>query len=139
MAGIVYLADTSFMVHQDRHPLVRSRYERLLLEGRIALCQMTAMEWINNAADPQGAAALAAAIKGHRWLDVTAAVMDRAVEVHLQLAAASQHRNFSLPDLIIAATAEQHGATVLHYDSDFDRIGAATGQSVEWVAPRGSL
>jgi predicted nucleic acid-binding protein len=139
MARTVYLADTSFMVHQGRHQGVRERYERLLIEGRVALCQMTAMEWINNAVNPKGVAALAAAIKGHRWLDVTADAMDRAVDVHLQMAAIGEHRNFSLPDLIIAATAERNGATVLHYDSDFDRIAAITGQPVEWVAPRGSL
>ncbi len=28
---------------------------------------------------------------------------------------------------------------VLHYDSDFDRIAAVTGQEVEWVACPGSL
>jgi predicted nucleic acid-binding protein len=139
MAAPVYLADTSLMVQQGRNPGVRARYERLLIEGRIALCQMTAMEWINNAADPQGSAALAMAIKAHRWLDVTPGSMDRAMAVHLELAALSQHRNVSLPDLIVAATAETHGATVLHYDADFDRIAAVTGQPVEWVAPRGSL
>ncbi|GAB4048417.1 PIN domain-containing protein [Catellatospora paridis] len=74
-----------------------------------------------------------------RWFDVTTAAMDRAMEVHLSLAASSQHRHFRLPDLIIAATAEQHGATVLHYDADYDRIAAVTGQPVEWIAPRGSL
>jgi predicted nucleic acid-binding protein len=54
------------------------------------------------------------------------------------LATRSQHRKFPLPDLTIAATAEQHGATVLHYDADFDRIAAVTGQPAEWVADRGS-
>ena len=49
------------------------------------------------------------------------------------------HRHFSLPDLIIAATAELNGATVLHYDADYDRIAAVTGQPTEWVAPKGSL
>jgi predicted nucleic acid-binding protein len=41
--------------------------------------------------------------------------------------------------MTIAATAEEHAATVLHYDADYDRIAAVTGQPVEWVAPRGSL
>ncbi|HST86102.1 MAG TPA: PIN domain-containing protein [Kineosporiaceae bacterium] len=139
MAGVVYLADTSFLVHQEREPAVRNRYERLLLQGRVALCQLTAMEWLNTAANPQAAAALTTVIKGHRWFDVTTAAMDRAMEVYIQLAAESQHRNFSLPDLVIAATAEQNGATVLHYDSDYDRIAAVTGQPVEWVVPQGSL
>lgn len=65
--------------------------------------------------------------------------MRRALEVHRLLAAQSQHRNFRLPDLIIAATAEVHGATVLHYDIGYDRIAAVTGQPVEWVAAKGSL
>ena len=51
----------------------------------------------------------------------------------------SQHRHFALPDLIIAATAEEAGATVLHYDADYDKIAGITGQPVEWVAARGSL
>jgi predicted nucleic acid-binding protein len=139
MAGTVYLADTSLMVHQGRHAAVRNRYERLLIEGRVALCQMTALEWLSNAPQPRGYEALWAGIQGHRWLDVTSDAMERAMDVHRRFAAISQHRNFSLPDLIIAATAEQYGATVLHYDNDYDRIAAITGQPVEWVAPPGSL
>lgn len=61
------------------------------------------------------------------------------LDVHRELAKKSQHRHFRLPDLIIAATAELNGATVLHYDADYDRIAAITGQPVEWVADRGSL
>jgi hypothetical protein len=28
---------------------------------------------------------------------------------------------------------------VLHYDADFNRISAATGQKCEWVVPAGSI
>jgi hypothetical protein len=28
---------------------------------------------------------------------------------------------------------------VLHYDEDYDRIAAITGQPTRWVAPRGSI
>jgi hypothetical protein len=41
-------------------------------------------------------------------------------------------------DLLTAAAAEHHGASVLHYDTDFDHIAAVTGQSVDWIVPRGS-
>jgi hypothetical protein len=71
--------------------------------------------------------------------DVTTAAMNRASDVRRTLAATSQHRHFRLPDLIIAATAELNGATVLHYETDYDRIAAVTGQPTEWVAERGSL
>lgn len=44
-----------------------------------------------------------------------------------------------VPDLLIAAAAESLGLTVLHYDADFDRIAAVTGQSCEWVVPAGTV
>ena len=139
MAGAVFLADTSVYVLQARHPAVRRRFSELLTEGRIAACQMTALEYLNNAADPPGYETLWSALTAQRWIDVTAAAMDRAMEVHRELARRSQHRHFRLPDLIIAATAEQAGVTVLHYDTDYDRIAAITGQPTEWIAERGSL
>ena len=80
-----------------------------------------------------------AALHGQRWIDVTPGAMDRAVAVHRELARSSQHRNFRLPDLVIAAAAELAGATVLHYDADFDRIAEVTGQPAEWVVEQGSL
>jgi predicted nucleic acid-binding protein len=139
MAGAIFLADTSVYVLQGRHPQVRRRFESLLAEGRLAACQMTALEYLNCAPDPKGYETLWRAIQGQRWLDVTAAAMDRAMDVHHRLAKTSQHRHFRLPDLIIAATAEEHGATVLHYDADYDRIARVTKQPMEWVAKKGSL
>jgi len=139
LAGAIYLADTSVYVLQARHPQVRQRFEALLSAGRLAACQMTTLEYLNNAPDPRGYEILWGALHAHRWIDVTTQAMNRALEVHRALAATSQHRHFRLPDLIIAATAEAHGATVLHYDADYDRIASVTGQPTEWVADRGSL
>ena len=62
---------------------------------------------------------------------LTPAIEDRAVEILTLLADRGQHRAPSVPDLIIAATAELAGLTVLHLDKDFDVIGAITGQPVE--------
>jgi predicted nucleic acid-binding protein len=62
---------------------------------------------------------------------MTPAIEDRAVEVLTLLADRGQHRAPSVPDLIIAATAELAGLTVLHLDKDFDVIADITGQSVE--------
>ena len=139
MSGPVYLADTSVYVLQGRHPQVRKRFESLLLEGRLAACQMTSLEYLNNAPDPKSYEKLLAAFYAQRWLDVSADAMNRALATRRRLARTSQHRNFRIPDLIIAATAELNGATLLHYDADYDRIAAVTGQPTEWVAPRGSL
>ena len=62
---------------------------------------------------------------------LTTAIEDRAVEILTLLADRGQHRAPSVPDLIIAATAELAGLTVLHLDKDFDVIAEITGQPVE--------
>jgi predicted nucleic acid-binding protein len=67
---------------------------------------------------------------------LTPAIEDRAVEVLALLADRGQHRAPSVPDLIIAATAELADLTVLHLDKDFDVIAAVTGQPVEGLNVR---
>jgi predicted nucleic acid-binding protein len=61
----------------------------------------------------------------------TPVIEDRAVEVLTLLADRGQHRAPSIPDLIVAATAELAGLTVLHFDKDFEIIAAITGQPLE--------
>jgi predicted nucleic acid-binding protein len=61
----------------------------------------------------------------------TPAIEDRAVEVLSLLADRGQHRTPSIPDLVIAATAELAGLTILHLDKDFEVIAAITGQPLE--------
>jgi len=68
---------------------------------------------------------------------LTPAIEDRAVAVQRLLAQRGQHRAPSIPDLLIAATAELTGHTVLHLDKDFDLIADLSGQRVERLnAPR---
>jgi len=62
---------------------------------------------------------------------LTPAIEDRAVEILALLADRGQHRAPSIPDLIIAATAELAGLTVLHLNKDFEVIADVTGQPVE--------
>jgi predicted nucleic acid-binding protein len=65
---------------------------------------------------------------------LTPAIEDRAVEVLALLADRGQHRAPSIPDLIIAATAELAGLTVLHLDKDFDIIAQITDQPMDRLA-----
>jgi hypothetical protein len=64
---------------------------------------------------------------------LTPAIEDRAVAVLVALADRGQHRAPSIPDLLIAATAELAGLTVLHLDKDFDVIAAVTGQPMQRI------
>jgi hypothetical protein len=62
---------------------------------------------------------------------LTPAIEDRAVQVLALLADRGQHRAPSIPDLVIAATAELAGLTILHLDKDFDLIAEITRQPAE--------
>jgi len=62
---------------------------------------------------------------------LTPAIEDRAIEVQQLLADQGLHRVPSVPDLLIAATAELAGLAVLHLDKDFELIAEYTGQPTE--------
>lgn len=61
----------------------------------------------------------------------TPAIEERAVAVQALLAERGHHRAVAVPDLLVAATGELMGLTVLHVDKDFDLIAEVTGQAVE--------
>jgi predicted nucleic acid-binding protein len=65
---------------------------------------------------------------------LTPAAEDRAIAVLRLLAERGQHRAPSIPDLLVAASAESARLTVLHNDKDFELIAEITGQPVERLA-----
>lgn len=74
-----------------------------------------------------GSAPLAAMPVDH----LSPAIENRALEVQRRLAEQEQHRSASIPDLLVAATAELNRHVVLHLDKDFDLIAEVTGQPTE--------
>jgi hypothetical protein len=82
---------------------------------------------------------LAAELGRMPTLEATQAVHVLALETQAKLAGRSQHRGSTPTDLVIAAVAEAHRVTLLHYDRHFDAIARVTGQPTMWLARRGSL
>ena len=74
-------------------------------------------------------------------LGITDRAERRAAELQHQLRAAHQHLGVPPLDYLIAAVAEDHGASILHYDAGFERLAASTDLAVaaEALAPLGSL
>jgi predicted nucleic acid-binding protein len=134
-----HLADKSALTRRETRPEVRAVIEPMLLAGQIATCGVVDLELLYSASSPARYARLASALRALPRVPVTEEVFDRALEVQGKLAKRSQHRAVPLPDLIVAACAESASLTVLHYDADYDRIAEITGQSVQWVLPRGSV
>jgi predicted nucleic acid-binding protein len=94
------------------------------------------IEGIHSARTAKEAQRVRRLLRGFDWLAMPDEIWDRAIEVQIQ-AVHNGNRALSMADLVIAATAERHGATVLHYDGDFDMITTITGQPTAWVVPAG--
>lgn len=133
----VYLADKSALARMTA-AAGRARLQPLLVEALVATRGITDLAVGFSA---QTATVHAEIRRERRALPrarVDDRVLDRAFEVQGQLADKGQHR-LPIPDLLIAASAEQAGLTVLHYDADYERIAEVTGQPHEWVVARGSV
>lgn len=134
-----YLADKSALTRRGSRPEVRDALEPLMLAGEVATCGIVDLELLYSAASRATYRALAEALPGMPRVAMDEPCVQRALEVQAMLAERSQHRAVPLPDLLVAACAERAGLTVLHYDADFDRVAALTGQAAQWIVARGSV
>jgi predicted nucleic acid-binding protein len=110
-----------------------------IMDGNVRRSSMTDLEILYSATSH---AALIEVIEerraGFRLVDTRQEDWQRAIEVMVMLAEKGKHRSVGIPDLLIAAVAERHGLTLVHYDSDFDHVAEVTGQATRWLAPRGT-
>jgi predicted nucleic acid-binding protein len=136
---VLYLADTSAYTVARRSPVAEARLRRLSADGILATFVTIDLEIgysARNDREHQGVFAS----RGHLvQLACVDEIATRARQVQALLATRSQHRAAGVMDLLTAAAGEHYGVTVLHYGADFDHIAAVTGQSVDWIAARGSV
>lgn len=134
------LADTSAW-HRASHPAVVRQWGEHLAADRIATTPPVRLEVLYSSRSGNDYDALTRELSALHQVACGEAAFDRALEVQRALArkAALHHRSVKIIDLLVAAAAELGGASVWHYDSDYDRIAEITGQPTSWIAPRGSL
>jgi predicted nucleic acid-binding protein len=165
---VSYLADTSAWHHSSK-PAIQTRWIELLSKDAVWVCDQVALEVLYSARSAADYVRTAGNLDGFRYAPITPDVFKRARSnqsalahsgrllhadgPHLRFASSParasfptgkpdrglHHRSVTIADLVIAASAEAAGLTVLHYDEDYDRIAAITNQPTEWIAPRGSL
>lgn len=135
----IFLIDTSALVRRQSRAEVREALDPLIREGEAATCGIVDLEFLYGASSPRIYGAAVDGLRGMPHAPVEDVCLSRALAVQATLASRSQHRGLSIPDLLIAACAEVNELTVLHYDSDFERIAAVTDQPTRWVVPRGSV
>ncbi|SBW18840.1 hypothetical protein FDG2_0848 [Candidatus Protofrankia californiensis] len=125
-----WLIDKSAMVRIPAHP-DEPVWSRRIDQGLVHICAVTLLEVGYSARNGAEHARLLGTPPLARMViqwDLPTAVTRRAYEVQGMLAAAGHHRAPSVPDLLIAATAETTGLTVLHGDKDFELVADLTGQ-----------
>ncbi|MGC8514138.1 MAG: PIN domain nuclease [Acidimicrobiales bacterium] len=130
-----FVVDTS-VLKRIAQVEVRSVVEPLASAGQLGRATICDLEVGFSARNAGEWDRLTGALEAFERVETTAAHMHRALHVQRLLAAKSQ-RGRKIPDLLVAAAAEQLDVAVLHYDSDFDAIAAVTGQPCQWVVERG--
>jgi predicted nucleic acid-binding protein len=119
----VLLIDTSSWIHllrPDGNPAVRARVEQALRAGEACWCPMVRLELWNGAGGDREKRVLRDFEKLLPELDVDEAVWQAAYE----LARRARAGGLTVPvtDLLIAACASRHGATLEHSDADFEQL-----------------
>jgi predicted nucleic acid-binding protein len=133
--ALTHLLDTSVLTRL-REPAIRQAIESRAQQGVLARAGISDLEIGFSARNAAEWDRLADAVEAFELVETTDEHVRRARRVQ-RLLASKHQRGRKVPDLLIAAAAEAHNLTVLHYDADFDQIAALTGQSCQWVVPAG--
>ena len=132
VSSTVWLIDKSALIRLSSSPVRDDWFERIA-RGLVRITTLTMLEIgysARSGADVQDELHRPPlALMPIEYL--TPASESRAMTVQALLAERGLHRAPSVADLLIAASAELTGATVLHVDKDFDLIASVTGQPVE--------
>ena len=133
MTPAQFLIDTSALARMMRPGGVSLGWDQAVAAGLVAVCPITELEFFYSA---RSAADRASGVEDMRaafsWVPVHDRAFARAWDVQGDLTAKGQHRAAGPVDLVVAATAELSGLTLLHHDHDFDVIASVTGQAARW-------
>ncbi|MFE4262864.1 PIN domain nuclease [Streptomyces sp. NPDC056883] len=136
MSAAQFLIDTSALARLMRGDAEQYGWDQAAAAGLIATCPITELEFFYSA---RSAEDRIRGIEDMRllfgWVPIDDRAYGRAWQVQELLTRRGQHRSAGAVDLIVAATAELQGLTLLHRDRDFECIAAVTGQALQWYGP----
>jgi predicted nucleic acid-binding protein len=137
----VQLADTSAWLIRKRVAKVAVEFTARVTEGLVATCSMVAFELLASARNGTDFDRMQEELDALRQCQIGQSQWRRALQVYRALAhqGGAHQRSVGHADLLIAAAAESAGVELLHYDEDFERIAAITGQPTRWIVPRGTF
>ena len=134
-----WLLDKSAL-SRSQQPLVLAALAPRLRAARLFACAIVDLEVLYGARDSAEYVTLARERRQtYEWVEMDAETWARAARLQSELTVHAHLRAAGVADLLIPATAEQYGLTVLHYDRDFETLGRLCGVRQEAVVPLGSL
>jgi predicted nucleic acid-binding protein len=125
----LFLVDTSIWImalRKDFQPAAKDRMEYLLIENRVAICEIIRLEILGGARTEKEFHMLKSRLNSLHHLET---MWNDAC----QLAFTLRHKGVVVPytDILIASSALYAGATLLHFDRHFDLIAGITDLIVE--------
>ncbi|MFF1304517.1 PIN domain nuclease [Streptomyces sp. NPDC058307] len=135
MSDASYLIDTSAAVRLLSSDAYDEQWGQVLDNGLVALCDLTELEILISArgrTDREGIQEELRQLFSRPLMPD--GIHQRAREVQQLLTDNGEHRSAGPVDLLLAATAELSGLTLLHHDRDFDTVAGRTGQPTAWLA-----
>jgi len=126
-------------VRDRRFPRLAEWFNAAVEAGLVLVCDLVVLELTRLAPDERRAREVAGRLVAFEALPMPAGLWQRARETQIALAVDGDHRRVPPADLLLAATAEEAGAELIHYDRDYERIAAVSELQQGWLVPAGTL
>lgn len=120
------------MFRRPPHPNLASRVDEILQQGSAATNGLIKLEIISGARNDKESEDYSQALNALSQLTIDDRTWAEAARLGYRLR--RQGLTVHSPDLIVAASAMEHGAILVHADADFDRIAANSRLRVESFA-----
>ena len=120
---MTFLADTSMLVRLRRGRDIESRWLDAVRAGLVGVCPVVEAELVRATSSRSDRDQLRSHLRSlFGWNPMPDDAWRFVERVQDSLVDLGQHRGPSVVDLLVAATADAWGLTVLHVDADFDTI-----------------
>jgi predicted nucleic acid-binding protein len=136
-ANRLFLIDASVW-GRTKHPLVAADWAAALRNNQLAVSPILAFEVLYGARHQADFEDLERELDALRQVPLTQGIVRDARRALHVLSATGEHR-LPFQDALIAASAAQKNAGVLHYDGHFDVLSKVLDFESRWIAAPGSL
>jgi predicted nucleic acid-binding protein len=136
---LALLIDTSAFA-RARHPTIREQWWRAISADRLRIAPATQLEILLSARNGKIFDELAEELSTLRSASLTATIARAAQDAMRTFAHRSDGaQRIPIVDYLTAASAQETGSAVLHYDHDYDTLAEVMEFESVWLAPPGSI